>query len=53
MISVQFYFDGSTVPIGSYCVYCVDGYVCNSTTMMGADYDFKDSLRELKALFGI
>ena len=53
LICVYFYFEDSSTPIGSYCVYCVDGYAYNSTSMMGPSYDFRDSLPELRALFGI
>lgn len=53
LISVHFYFEDSSNPIGSYCVCCVGGYVYSSTSMMGPGYDFEDSLPELKALFGV
>lgn len=53
LISVKFYTKGSPNAAGSYCVYCVNGYVINSTNMMGAEYSYKEHIDELKALFGI
>ena len=53
LISVKFYTANSSVAVGSYCVYCDDEYVVNSTTMMGAEYSYKEHIEELKALFGI
>ncbi len=53
LIAVEFYFEDSSSAVGSYCVYCNGGYVSSSTKMMGAGYDYKSHLAELKALFGI
>ena len=53
LIVIQFYTEGSSIAVGSYCVYCEDGYVSNSTKMMGAEYPYEDHIDELKALFGI
>ena len=52
-ITIQIYTEGSSIAVGSYCVYCEDGYVSNSTKMMGAEYPYEDHIDELKALFGI
>ncbi len=53
LVAVQFYLPDATSPSSSYCVYCKNGYVVNSTKMMGAEFPYKDKLSELKALFGI
>lgn len=53
LIAVQFYTEGAGAAGGSFCVYCVAGTVCSSTTMMGSGYDYEEALPELKALFGL
>ena len=53
LITVNFYFSDSSSTVGSYCVYCQNGYVVSSTTMMGANYPYRDYLSDLKDLFGI
>lgn len=53
LIAVDFYYEGASNPNGSYCVYCKYKHVIDSTKMMGPGYDFKGSLNELKALFGV
>ena len=42
LVAVQFYLPDATSPSGSYCVYCKNGYVVNSTKMMGAEFPYKD-----------
>lgn len=53
LTSVKFYTEGASRALGSYCVYCVNGYVISSTGMNHAEYPYEDNIEELKALFGI
>ena len=52
LVAVDFALDSGDW-MGSYCVYVKYGAVISATSMMGAEYDFKSHLEEVKALFAV
>ena len=53
LIVVKYYLPSSYNVDGSMCVHCRNGIALSSTSVMPPAYDFKGSINELKALFGI
>lgn len=53
LISVKFYIEDTSKPVGSFCVYCIYKSAYSSTTVMDANFPYKEHLDELKALFGV
>lgn len=53
LVAVWYRLDGETSWYSAYCVYTKYGSRYNATKMLPLGYDFKENLKELKALFGI
>lgn len=51
LVEVNCYIEGEV--FASYCVYCMNGTALNSTIPKDGEYDYKEKLNDIKALFGI
>ena len=53
LVVVKYWLNSANYAGGSICVYCENGIVYSSTSVMPPDYDYEKNINSLKAFFGI